>query len=118
MILGGCLKGSLSISGDKEAVDAEIYVDGHKVGLMEKHVYVGSTSKDLEVLEREKRVEQRLGIKPGDIFSGTDIQVQSGTHEIMFVSKEGKKLKKVIKIQGEGYIAVDFEKMVIQGGDE
>jgi hypothetical protein len=36
----------------------------------------------------------------------------------MFVSKEGKKLKKVIKIQGEGYIAVDFEKMVIQGGDE
>lgn len=113
---GGCLKSSLYISGDKKAIDAAIYVDGQKVGLMEKRVYVGSTSNDPIVVEREKKEQQRLGIRPGDIFSGAEIQVPNGKHELMFI-KEDKQLRKEIKIQGENYIAVDFEKMVIQGGE-
>jgi hypothetical protein len=119
VLLGGCgcAKPTLYISGDSQAVGAEIYVDGQKVGTMEKYVYVGSTSKDLVVVEREKNLQQRLGIKPGDIFSGTEISIPTGKHEIMFVNKKGKHLKKDIVIQGESYIAVDFAKMIIQGGE-
>jgi hypothetical protein len=117
LFLGGCLKSSLFISGNEKAINAEIYVDGHNFGLMEKRVYVGSVSRDPVVVEREKKEQQRLRIKPGDIFSGAEIKISSGRHEIMIMNKEGDQLKKEINIQGETYITVDFDKMIIQGGE-
>jgi hypothetical protein len=116
LLVCGCSKSTLYISGDVQAVGAEIYVDGKKVGVMEKKTYVGSTSKDPLILGRENKMQQLLGIKSGDIFSGAEIKIASGKHEIMFTN-EGKSLKKDINIQGENFISINFSKMVIQGGE-
>jgi hypothetical protein len=147
ILFSGCLekdarmKGSrLYITGDSQAIGADIFIDGKKVGIMEKYVYAGPQP-SAEEIKKQHEAQQRLGMKltnppkPGDVFavgvdlrisSGekkpeygiySDIRVSLGKHELLFINKEGKQLKKEIKIQGENYIAVDFEKMVIQGGD-
>lgn len=145
VLLGSCINNNESIRGtklyivgDAQSVDAEIYIDGQKVGIMEKHVYSGPRSTEEEI-EKQHKMQQQLGIKPtnplktGDIFavgvdirikSGEkkpeygiyrDIKVPSGKHEILFISKKGKRLKKELKMNGENYISVDFKKMIIQG---
>jgi len=147
ILLFGCLeknertKGSrLYITGDSESIGADIFIDGNKVGIMEKYVYAGPQL-STEEIKKQHEVQQRLGMKPtnppkpGDVFAvGVDLRISSskkkpeygiysdirvplGKHEIMFINREGGKLKKKIKIQGENYIAVDFGKMNIQGGD-
>jgi hypothetical protein len=108
LLVASCSKSALYISGDEEAIGAEIYVDGEKIGHLEKRVYAGSTSKNPTVVEREKGLQERLEIKPGDEFAGAEIRVPSGKHKILFVSEAGKRLQKEIRIQGEQYIAVDF----------
>ena len=113
----------LYINGDAKSVGASIYIDGKKVGIMEKRVYSGSDS-------------SAVGMKKGDVFAiGVDIRITNkekkpeygiynqirvlnGKHEILFLNvKENKHLKKTIDIHSEGYIAVDFEKMTIRGGN-
>jgi hypothetical protein len=84
---------------------------------LEKRVYSGTTSKNSTVVKREKRLQERLEIRSGDEFAGAEIKVPAGKYKIMFISKAGKRVQKEIRIQGEQYIAVDFEKMVIRGGE-
>lgn len=133
------MRGSrLYISGDSHSIGAEIHIDDQKVGIMEKRVYSGPSPTEEEI-KKQHEMQRRLGIpqtdppKPGDIFaigvdihvnSGEkqpeygiygDIRVPSGKHKILFVNKEGKRLEKQIEIKGENYIAVDFDKMIIQG---
>ena len=88
---------TLYIAGDSQAIGAEIYVDGQKVGIMNKSVYEGSTSKDPLIIEREKKLQDKSGIKPGDIFSAAEINISPGRHEIMFRNKDGKVLKNTLK---------------------
>lgn len=115
MLLTGCGKGTLYISGDSQSVGAEIFIDGQKVGIMEKGVYQGSTSKDPVVVERHAKLMQELGIKTGDVYAGADIKIPSGEHELKLVNVGGKQLTKRFKIRGENYLNVSFEKMIIEG---
>ncbi len=115
MLLFGCGKSTLYISGDSQSVGAEIYIDDQKVGIMEKGVYQGSTSKDPVVVERHAKLMQELGIKAGDVYAGADIKIPSGEHELKLVSVDGKHLSKRFKIRGENYLNVSFEKMLIEG---
>jgi hypothetical protein len=117
LLVASCSRSSLYISGDEEAIGAEIYVDGEEVGYLEKRVYSGTTSKNSTVVKREKRLQELLEIRSGDEFAGAEIKVPAGKYKIMFISKAGKRVQKEIRIQGEQYIAVDFEKMVIRGGE-
>lgn len=129
----------LYITGDAKSVGAEIFVDGEKVGVMEKRVYSGPMPSE-EKAEKQRESQKRLGIKPtepmkpGDVFAvGVDIKIKKGEkdpeygiyndiriplgkHEILFVGRDGKHLKRSIEVKGESYINVDFEKLAIAGG--
>lgn len=122
-LLFGCvskeeiMRGSVvHITGDAQSVGADIYIDGQKVGVMEKRVFTDPQRKgeifaygvDIRIVTGEKKPEYGL-LK--------DIRISSGKHEILFINKEGKRLKKEIIVQNENYIHVDFEKMIIQGGE-
>ena len=99
--IGCSLDMSILIAGDAEAVDAEIYIDGERVGVMEKRVHTTG--------------EAKLNIRPGDIYSYGEIEVPAGKHTITFVSKEGERLEKEITVKrGENYMGVSFEKMEIR----
>lgn len=115
MLLAACGKSTLHISGDSRSVGAEIFIDGRKVGVMEKRVYEGSTSKDPVVVEREKKLMQDLAIKPGDVRAGAMIKIAAGEYELKLLSVEGKELTKRFKIRGENYLIVSFERMIIEG---
>lgn len=117
MLLLGCSNGTLYISGDSESVGAEVLIDGRKVGVMEKHVYVGSTSKNPVVVKREQKNSFMPGyrIKKGSVFSSAHIKVPNGEHELTVVGVDGRRLKKRFKIRGENYLNVSFEKMTIEG---
>lgn len=130
----------LYIGGNSQSVGAFIYIDGQKVGVMVKHVYSGPNPSE-EDIKKWQETQRRFGIKPtvppkpGDIYAAgidlrivegkkkpdygiyKDIRASMGRHEILFISKEGKRLKKEIKVQGENYLHVDFERMIIQGGE-
>ncbi len=112
MLLSGCGKSTLDIAGDSQSVGAEIFIDGQKVGVMEKLVVVGLKSKNPD---EDKKLNQRFGIKPGEVRAHAFVEVPSGEYEIAFVSVEGKQLKKRFKIRGENYLNVSFEKMTIEG---
>ncbi len=147
ILLLGCIsneewkKGNrLFISGDEQAVGADIYIDGQKVGVMVKGVYAGPKPSK-EDIKKQHEMQRRFGIKPtkppypGDVSAdGIDLRIAKGErkpeygiykqirasmgrHEILFISKEGKRLKKEIKVQSENYLRVDFGKMVIRGGE-
>lgn len=147
ILLSGCISNEerekgprLYITGDSQSVGADIYIDGQKVGVMVKEVYTGPKPTK-EDIKKQHEMQRRLGIKPtnppnpGDIFAvGIDLRIAEskkkpeygiykqirasmGTHEIMFINKEGKRLKKEIKVQSENYLGVNFEKMVIRGGE-
>lgn len=142
ILVAGCAReeneGSrLYISGDSQSVGADVYVDGQKIGIMKKHVYSGPKPTEEEI-KKQHEGQQRLGIEPtnppepGDVsavcvdirinngekkpeygvYSG--IRVPDGKHEIKFINKTGKILKKELNIQGENYIVVDFGKMTIK----
>lgn len=130
----------LYIGGDSQSVGAFIYIDGQKVGVMKKEIYTGPKPSE-EDIRKHHEMQRRLGIKPtnptmpGDIFAvGIDIRIAKGErkpdygiyedirasmgeHELLFINKEGKRLKKKIKVQGENYLYVSFKRMVIRGGE-
>ena len=144
LILVGCsesMPGSkLYITGDSQAVAAEIYIDGARVGIMERRVYSGPPATDDELKARSE-MQRRLGlaptspVKPGDVFSeGVDlrvargekqakygvydqVRVRPGPHEIAFVHRDGRRLVKRIDVRNEVYIGVSFSEMLIRGGE-
>ena len=144
LILVGCsekIPGSkLYITGDSQAVAAEIHIDGERVGVMERRVYSGPPATDDELKARAE-MQRRLGlastspVKPGDVFSeGVDlrvargekqakygvydqVRVHPGPHEIAFVHADGRRLAKRIDVRDEAYIGVSFSEMRITGGE-
>lgn len=125
---------NLPIWGGPEAVGAEIFIDGKKVGVMEQQVYQGPPPSEEEI--KRRRDERRSPpLRPGDIYStAVDLRVLDGAleranyswegvpvpvgkHEIMIVSKEGKRLVKMIEVGNERlYMSIDFNQMTIIGG--
>jgi hypothetical protein len=130
----------LYVTGDSDAVGAQILIDGTRVGVMERRIYSGPPETEEG---RKARVEgqRRLGLpftsppQPGDIFSvgaavhrgegdasrtdlGYDhVQVVPGPHEISFVHADGRRLAKRIDVASEAYLGVSFAEMRITGGD-
>ena len=94
LILIGCserIPGSkLYITGDSHAVGAEIYLDGERVGVMERRIYAGPSAPDDELRARSE-MQRRLGLasaspmKPGDEFSvGVDLRVARGDKQTKY----------------------------------
>jgi hypothetical protein len=126
----------LYITGDSHAVGAEIYLDGERVGVMERRIYSGPPPTEGELRARAEG-QRRLGwaatppMKPGDVFaegvaggdkpggSGVYDQVRArpGSHEIAFVHRDGRRLVKRIEVRDEVYIGVSFSEMRITGGE-
>jgi len=130
----------LHITGDEQSVGAEIFVDGEKIGVMQRQVYAGPELSE-EELKKQHEAQRRLGIqpsrsmKPGDVFAvAVDIRIAKGEkqpeygvqsfprvplgkHEILFVGPKGQQLRKHFDMKGETYMRVDFQKMVIRGAD-
>ena len=136
LLLGGCQaqENSLPIWGGPEAVDAEIFIDGKKVGVMEQQVYKGPPPSK-EEMKRSRDEGRPPPPRPGDIYStAVDLRVLTGElerakyswegvpvlvgkHEIMIVTKEGKRLVKQIEVGHERlYMSIDFNQMTILGG--
>jgi hypothetical protein len=138
LMLFGCSEAGskLYITGDAEAVGAEIHLDGKRVGIMERRVYSGPAPTEAELRTRAEG-QRRLGLaptppmKPGDVFaegiaasdkparSGAHDQVRApaGHHEIAFVHRDGRRLVKRIDVRNEVYIGVSFSEMRITGGE-
>jgi hypothetical protein len=137
-ILSGCSSAGskLYITGDSEAVGAEIHLDGKRVGIMEHRIYSGPPPTEDELRARAEG-QRRLGLaatppmKPGDVFaegiatgdkpaaSGAYDQVRApaGSHEIAFVHRDGRRLGKRIEVRNDVYIGVSFSEMRITGGE-
>ncbi|MEW5807279.1 MAG: hypothetical protein AB1756_08050, partial [Acidobacteriota bacterium] len=117
LILCSCcfIQPMLYLSGDSEAVGAEIYIDGKKAGIMKKIIYPGwHKSRNPIIRERELRFQKESGIKPGDVFSNAQMKITYGKHTIEVISKNGKILKKeFITRPGENIIHVNFKDMTI-----
>lgn len=110
LLFAGCeLDTKISLSGGEQGVGAEVFIDGKKIGLLEKHVHRIPES------EGGRQTDRELGIKPGDIYSGTifKIKISDGEHELTVVSKDGKRISKKIQITGKNYFHADFDKMII-----
>lgn len=88
------------LSGDATAVGATILCNGAFVGKMEQKVYSGPPS---EVLER------------GAVFATAHVRVPRGKNTLKIQDSRGNKLAIDLDVQGEAYLAVDFEKMLIRG---
>jgi len=137
MLIGCSEPGSkLYITGDSEAVGAEIHLDGKRVGMMERRIYSGPPPTEGELKTRAEG-QQRLGLKatppmkPGDVFaegvaSGDkpagagvydQVRARPGPHEIAFVHRNGRQLVKRIDVRSEVYIGVSFSEMRITGGE-
>jgi hypothetical protein len=138
LMLFGCSEAGskLYITGDSEAVGAEIHLDGKRVGTMERRIYSGPAATEAELRARAEG-QRRLGLaptqpmKPGDVFaegiaasdkpagSGDHAQVRApaGPHEIAFVHRDGRRLVKRIDVKNEAYIGVSFAEMRITGGE-
>jgi hypothetical protein len=77
----------LYITGDEEAIGAEVIIDGKEMGIMKK------------------------GPKSGAILM---LNIPSGEHDIVVISKDGEKLTKSFTIKGENYLGVDFVNITIR----
>lgn len=86
-IFSGCNMSKLYITGDEEAIGAEVTIDGKKMGIMEE------------------------GPKSGALLI---LKIPSGEHDILIISKDGKKLKTSFTIKGENYLGVDFANMTVR----
>jgi hypothetical protein len=126
----------LYITGDSQSVGAEIYLDGKRVGVMERRIYSGPPPTEGELRTRAEG-QHRLGLattppmKPGDVFavgiaerersagSGVYDQVRSrpGSHEIAFVHRDGRRVVKRIEVRDEVHIDVSLTEMRIMGGE-
>jgi len=88
VLLGGCSYDPiLYVSGSSETIGAEVYIDGQKVG----------------VLEKQARP------KPEEVFALAKIKVSRGKHKLTVVNNKGKKLTTEFEMSGSNYITVDFE---------
>lgn len=125
---------SLPIWGGPEAVGAEIFLDGKKVGVMEQQVYQGPPPSEDEI-KRSQKERRPPPPRPSDIYSTAvairvlngelerakysweGVRVPIGKHEILIVTKEGKRLAKQIDVGHERlYMSIDFNQMTIVGG--
>lgn len=114
ILLSSCgLYPNVSIVGDKEAVGAEILIDGQKAGVMEERIFRGSQSTDDMVIERKNSEKKLSDIKPGEIFSVADIYVKQGRHRISIISTDGRRLEKEIIVKSENYVDISFRDMTI-----
>ena len=133
-MLLGCSEGAagskLYITGDSQAVGAEIHVDGKQVGVMERRIYEGAPP----AADRPE-VAPASPMKRGDVFSeGVDLRVARGDaqpkygvytqmraprgfHELAFVLPDGRRLAKRIDVRDEVYIGVSFSEMRISSGE-
>jgi hypothetical protein len=122
---------NLPIWGGLEAIGAEIFLDGKKVGVMEQQVYEGPTPTESEV-NRHREERRPRPLRPGDLYSTAvsltvfkgeharakydweGIPVSFGKHEIAIVTKDGKRLAKQIVVDRERlYMSIDFNNMTI-----
>jgi len=120
----------LYITGDADTVGAEIYLDGKPVGVIERRTYSGASAAG----DHELRPSPSP-MKPGDVFSvGVDLRVARGekrakygvydevratrgSHEIAFVSVDGRRLVKRIDVGEKASVGVSFLEMRISGGE-
>ena len=86
-IFSGCIMSKLYITGAEEAIGAKVIIDGKEMGIMKK------------------------GPKFGAILI---LNISSGEHDIVIISKDGKKITKNFTIKGENYLGVDFANMTIR----
>ncbi|HAM38463.1 MAG: hypothetical protein A2539_06420 [Elusimicrobia bacterium RIFOXYD2_FULL_34_15] len=82
----------LELSGDEKSVYAEIYINGKKKSIFEKHVDIDTKK----------------------IFGYAKINVQGKKIKLKVINVDNKILEKYIDIKGENYIYVDFKNMVIK----
>ena len=137
-MLFGCSKpgSKLYITGDNDAVGAEIHLDGKRVGIMERRIYSGPPPTEAELQTRAEG-QRRLGLpatppmKPGDVFAEgvaasdksagssayDQVRARAGSHEIAFVHRDGRRLAKRIEVRNEVYLGVSFSEMRIAGGE-
>jgi hypothetical protein len=115
----------LYITGDADTVGAEIYLDGKPVGVMERRTYSGASAAgdhelrpspspmkpggvDLRVARGEKRA--KYGVYD-------EVRATRGSHEIAFVSVDGRRLVKRIDVGEKADVGVSFLEMRISGGE-
>jgi len=120
-------KFNVFISGDEQAADARIYVDGILVGVMQKKIYHRTFKADnelnsLQELEHEKyySIGVDIGVLEGKRASKygvyNNIRLPAKWHSIKFEKEDGRSISKKIYIKGETYLDVNFKKMEITGG--
>jgi hypothetical protein len=132
LILVACSQGEpssrLYIVGDGDAVGAEIYLDGSRVGVMERRIEsgpgAGSSRPELEVVKAPVEVfsvgvDLRVarGERPRTYGVYDQVRAWPGNHELAFVHTDGRRLVKRIEVKNEAYIAVSFGERRIQGGE-
>jgi hypothetical protein len=108
LLLAGCGPGMLHVIGDEQAIGETVEIDGNKVAELSGGVYRGSTSTDPIVMERERGMQQRSSIRPGDKFASTQVFVSNGVHDLRVTGRNGQTLAKRFTMQGENYIPSEF----------
>src|SRR6266850_7605444 len=113
VIVSGCGLGTLHLTGDDEAIGAAVAIDGKNVAHLNEFVYSGSSSSDPVVAERDRALQRRSGLYPGQKFAVAEVKVSNGVHNLKITSKTGKTLATRFEMQGENYIRVRFADMTI-----
>lgn len=79
-LLSGCGKSKLYLTGDKEAVGALVIIDGKEAGVM----------------------------KGSESGANLTLTIPPGKHELVAISKNGKRLTARFEIKGENYLAIEL----------
>ena len=85
-------KTTLHLTGGNQSVNAEIYIDDEKVGILKPHY--------------NPNLKKYFGI--------ADIKVEKGKHKLTIINKNNKKLEIEYETMGENFINIDFENMNIK----
>lgn len=108
------------VTGDEASIGAEVYIDGVKVAEMAEQIYYGpesdvmKTGDKFAVAVAIDIIKEKTAAKYGFYDQP---RVSQGPHQIRLISTDGVVLEKQITIRAENYLAVDFSKKEIRGGE-
>ncbi len=96
--------GKLYLNGDYDSIDAEVYIDNVKVGVLKK---VSISEGDKNSISLSSRP---LASSPRNYGSEAVFEVNSGRHQIVIVTAKKKQISIMIEQQGSGYLYVNSKK--------
>src|SRR4029434_4923173 len=107
LLLAACSRdGVVHFTGDDAAVGAEVLVDGQRVTEMQAQEYRGTTSKDPVVIERERKISETVGPRPGEKLAFAQVRVPKGRHEITVRGRDGATVSTSLDVGHEAYVSV------------